>query len=123
MHNASRFLAAATFAGALLLAPACGDDSADPSDSTSAADTTDSGATGTTDADMAFPSGEFCDAVADFEAAQDGAQRTQALGDMAAALGEDAPSDVSRAIQDLDTGDLPAEVYAEAGEILSDACA
>ena len=140
MRNLLRSLFAFSAVLVLLLIPACGDDdeSADSGDSNAATDGTDSPQSGTTDTgsgdtestdpeaggngEAAFPSDEFCDAAADFSSAQDGAQRTQALGDMAEAAGADVPAAISTALENLDTGDLPPEVYAAAEDALKAVC-
>ena len=70
----------------------------------------------------AFPSDEFCAAQTDLETAQDGAQRNTAIGEMQAALGDDAPAEVSKALETLLTGDLGPEEYTAAGQTLADVC-
>jgi hypothetical protein len=135
MRNLTRTLSAAMAVAALIAVPACGDDdsdsgSTDAGPSTTAVETSTSAPSGTTaggddnggDGESSFPSDEFCDAVADFKAAQDGAQRNQALGDMAAAAGADVPPAVSQALENLDTGDLPAATYAAAEQALDAVC-
>jgi hypothetical protein len=127
-----RLLLTATAAlAAVLLVPACGDDDSESStttteatSTTAATDTTADSSGGASGGDGAssFPSEEFCDAVTDFQNAQDGAERNQALGDMADAAGADVPPAISQALQDLDTGDLPAEVYDAAGQALETVC-
>lgn len=136
MHNITRalVLSAATL---VLIAPAgCGDDDGDaagdgdPTTTTAgSSDSTDSGTTDSgSDSDSGdsgvstFPSDEFCDAVADFGASQDGAQRNQALADMTEAAGADLPPEISQALENLDTGDLPAEAYAAAEQTLEAVC-
>lgn len=130
MRKLTRALLAALAIAAAAALPACGDDdsdsdSADAGSSTTADTTSTSAPSGTTaggDGESSFPSDEFCDAVADFQAAQDGAQRNQALGDMAEAAGADVPPAISQALESLDTGDLPADAYAAAEQALEAVC-
>lgn len=100
----------------LVLLAGCGSDDDTSSTTTTAAEDTNSAV-----AD-AFPSDDFCTAQADFEAAQDGAQRNTAIGEMQNALGEDAPLEISDALDTLLKGDLSAEQYTTAGETLAEAC-
>jgi hypothetical protein len=131
MRNLTRYLLAASALTVAFALPACGDDddsdsgSGDAASSTTADTTSTSAPSGTTaggDSESSFPSDEFCDAVADLQAAQDGAQRNQALGDMAEAAGADIPPAISQAIENLDTGDLPTEAYAAAEQALEAVC-
>jgi hypothetical protein len=127
MRNLTRYLLAASALTVAFALPACGDDDDSDSGSGDAASSTTSTAapSGTTaggDSESSFPSDEFCDAVADLQAAQDGAQRNQALGDMAEAAGADIPPAISQAIENLDTGDLPTEAYAAAEQALEAVC-
>ena len=126
MRNLTRYLLAASALTVAFALPACGDDDSDSGSGDAASSTTSTAApSGTTaggDSESSFPSDEFCDAVADFQAAQDGAQRNQALGDMAEAAGADIPLAISQAIENLDTGDLPAEAYAAAEQALEAVC-
>lgn len=137
MHNITRALGLPVTTLVLIALPACGDDDGDSSgdgaSSTTSEVSADSTETGSTEAgsadsdsgnsgDSAFPNDEFCDAVADFSSAQDGAQRNQALGDMAAAAGADIPPAITQALDNLDTGDLPAEAYAAAEQALTAVC-
>ena len=133
MRNLTRYLLAASAVAVAFALPACGDDdsdsgSGDAASSTTADTTSTSAPSGTTggdgsgDGESSFPSEDFCDAVADFQNAQDGAQRNQALGDMADAAGADLPPAISQALEDLDTGDLPAEAYAAAEQALEAIC-
>ncbi len=126
MRNLTRCLLAASALSVAFALPACGDDDSDSGSGDAASSTTSTAApSGTTaggDSESSFPSDEFCDAVADFQAAQDGAQRNQALGDMAEAAGADIPPAISQAIENLDTGDLPTEAYAAAEQALEAVC-
>lgn len=101
----------------LVLLAGCGSDD----DTSSTATTTAAEDTNSAVAD-AFPSDGFCTAQADFEAAQDGAQRNTAIGEMQNALGGDAPLEISDALDTLLTGDLSPEQYTTAGETLAQAC-
>lgn len=121
--------AALALAGALAV-PACGDDDEDGATTTSeAAETTETTAGDSQDngdsqdtgdsASGEAPSEEFCNALADFQGAQDGAQRNTALGEMKDALG-DAGDELRDAIDQLETGDLDPSDYAEAAQALED---
>ncbi|MGI9579016.1 MAG: hypothetical protein ACR2OH_12505 [Microthrixaceae bacterium] len=141
MRNLLKVIVSSLALVTFLTASACGDDDGDSSagsdsSTTEATDTdadqSDSGSDGTDGADdtadaddtgdAAFPNEEFCAAVDDFKSAQDGAQRNQALGDMAEAAGADLPPALSQALENLDTGDLPAEAYSAAEDALSSVC-
>lgn len=133
MRNLTRYLLAASAVAVAFALPACGDDDSDSGSgdaaSSTTADTTSTsapsgttGGDGTGDGQSSFPSEEFCDAVADFQGAQDGAQRNQALGDMAEAAGDVVPGEVTSALETLDTGDLPAPAYAAAEDFLASLC-
>jgi hypothetical protein len=64
------------------------------------------------------PTAAFCQAWADYQDAQDGAQLNTALGAMQEALATDAPAEVAEAIVTLGQGDLdPAEVQAAADTV------
>jgi len=82
------------------------------------AQTTDNGA---------GPTVAFCEAWADFQNAQDGADLNTALGAMQAALTPDAPAEVAEAIVTLGQGDLdPGEVQAASDTVAAwadEACA
>ncbi len=105
---------------------ACGSDD-DSADTTStSASTTESSAPstdGSTTGDAAFPTADFCAAQAELAAAQDGAQRNTAIGEMQDALPDDAPPAVEEALDNLLTGDLAPEAYTAAEQTLADACA
>lgn len=59
------------------------------------------------------PTAEFCQAWADYQDAQDGAELNTALGEMQNALPSDAPAEVAEALVTLGQGDLdPAEILA-----------
>jgi hypothetical protein len=90
----------------------CGDDD------TAATTTTEAPATTVTEPATAGPSEEFCSAYGDYLNAQDGAQLNTALGTMTAELPDDAPAEVSDALDTLSTGDLPAADYDAAGSTL-----
>lgn len=71
------------------------------------------GAQTTTTEAGAVPTAAFCEAWADYQDAQDGAELNTALGEMEAALTPDAPTEVAEAIVTLGEGDLdPADVLA-----------
>ena len=101
----------------LVLLAGCGSDDTSSSTTTTAAVES----TSSTVAD-AFPSEEFCTAQADLEAAQDGAQRNTAIGEMQSALGENAPAAISDALDTLLKGDLSPEQYTAAEQALAEAC-
>ena len=119
-------LAAALALVGMAVLPACGDDDEDEATTTTEAtettDTTDGASQDTGDSssgDAAAASEEFCNALADFQGAQDGAQRNTALAEMRDALG-DAGSELQDAIDQLETGDLDPSDYAEAAQALED---
>ena len=129
MHNrifGTRPLAAVgavAVATTLLLLPAgCGDDDESSSSTTTTTATTTSVEDSGSDIAGEFPSDAFCAAQADLDAAQDGAQRNTAIGEMQNALGDDAPSAISDALDTLLTGDLTPEEYAAAEQTLAAAC-
>lgn len=64
------------------------------------------------------PSEAWCDAYADFEAAQDGAQRNTAIAGMEAAL-TDTSGEVGQALDTLQQGDLAPSEYAAAEAVLA----
>lgn len=73
------------------------------------------------------PTAEFCEAWADYQDAQDGAELNTALGAMQDALTADAPAEVAEALVTLGQGDLdPAEVQAASDVVAAwadEACA
>lgn len=107
-----------TSAGTETTRAASDDTGSSGTDSSGTDSTTDSG---TTD-DSGFPTTAFCDAVDDFNAAQDGAQRNTALGEMQTELTDDAPAEVSEAIDTLLTGDLEPSDYEAASQTLQSHC-
>ena len=104
----------------LVLLAGCGSDD-ETTSSTTESTTTMVEDPGSAVADR-FPSDAFCTAQADLDAAQDGAQRNTAIGEMQSALGGDAPAEVSDALDTLLTGDLTPEQYAAAEQVLAAAC-
>jgi hypothetical protein len=69
--------------------------------------------TTTTEPVTGAPTAAFCQAWADYQGAQDGAQLNTALGAMQEALPPDAPGDVANALVTLGQGDLdPGDVQA-----------
>jgi hypothetical protein len=105
--------ATAAAAACLFLLAGCGSDDDTTSTTTTVA---------AEEANGDFPSDEFCAAQADLEAAQDGAQRNTAIGEMQSALGEDAPAEVVDALDTLLEGDLAPEQYSEAEQALAEVC-
>ncbi len=106
----------------LVLMTGCGSDDA-TSTTTEVPATSESTTTTASVTDVGtFPSEKFCAAQTDLENAQDGAQRNTAIGEMQAELGDDAPPEVSKALDTLLTGDLGPEAYTAAGQTLADAC-
>lgn len=76
------------------------------------------GAQTTTTEASAGPTAAFCQAWADYQDAQDGAQLNTALGAMQEALTPDAPAEVADALVTLGQGDLdPADVQAAADTV------
>jgi ABC-type phosphate transport system substrate-binding protein len=94
----------------------CGDDDATggtTTSSTASSTTASTGSTTTTEPATGAPTAAFCQAWADYQAAQDGAQLNTALGAMQEALPPDAPGDVANALVTLGQGDLdPGDVQA-----------
>lgn len=116
-------VAASAVPVALILLTGCGSDDESTTTTTDAAATSEATTTVASGTDTeAFPSEAFCSAQADLSEAQDGAQRNTAIGEMQAELGEDAPSEVSDALDTLLTGDLTPEQYTDAENTLADVC-
>lgn len=126
MHNvhARRFTTRiATVAAATLLVVLTGCGSDDDASSTTTTSTSSESTTTTLDGSSSdFPSREFCRAQADLEAAQDGAQRNTAIGEMQDASGAEAPQAISDALDTLLQGDLAPEQYAAAERTLAGVC-
>ncbi len=114
-------IAAVAAATLLVVLAGCGSD-----DDTSSTTTTSAGSASTTTtadgASSAFPSEQFCDAQADLEAAQDGAQRNTAIGEMQGAVGAGAPPAILDALDTLLEGDLTPEQYTAAEQALAEVC-
>ena len=123
LHAHRSVIRGATVAAAALLVVLAGCGSDD--DTSSSTSTSASSASTTTTADgasSAFPSEEFCTAQADLEAAQDGAQRNTAIGEMQGAMGADAPAAIGDALDTLLEGDLTPEQYTAAEQTLAEVC-